>query len=55
MVITGVTIDHIPQELSPSNDTLDTTPKDFAVVVRFTVDLIMASRHNYDMFGLYRV
>lgn len=30
VVITGVTVDHIPQELSP-NGTLDTTPKDFVV------------------------
>ncbi len=32
VVVTGVTIDHIPQELSP-NGTLDTAPKDFTVKV----------------------
>lgn len=29
--MTGVTVDHIPHELSP-NGTLDTAPKDFAVL-----------------------
>lgn len=44
MVITGVTIDHIPQELSPSNDALDTTPKEFTVIVcvcKIAVDFVI--------------
>ena len=38
VVVTGVTIDHIPLELSP-NGTLDTAPKDFTVQVEYVWDV----------------
>lgn len=52
VVITGVTLDHIPQELSP-NGTLDTTPKDFTVHGFITLDgdPVELGKFTYDLNG----
>ena len=56
VVITGVTIDHIPQELSP-NGTLDTAPKDFSVQVcdhRYNIKVLWITFGTLCLFiGIY--
>lgn len=52
MVVTGVTVDHIPPELSPDG-ILDTAPKDFAVLglTSLGADPVPLGTFSYDLRG----
>ena len=52
MVITGVTVDHIPPELSP-NGTLDTAPREFRVQGLESADSepVQLGTFTYDLGG----
>ena len=52
VIVTGVTVDHIPHELSP-NGTLDTAPREFAVLGLSSLDSepVRLGTFSYDLDG----